>query len=173
MNNITKFSLILSTGILSACTNQNTVAQKKLAPVNNPCQKISSLIKAYDNNFDQIKMTKIKAKSSNTWKAKYNLVGENCHIWSWGGSQTTYACNISANNKATAENYYNDAKRITQQCLDDSWEMAERSRTHDDGLKTTFTSQDEEVSISAHLVPTGSVFSEKWTVYYYIGKPNL
>ncbi len=90
--------------------------KKKIAPVNNFCQKISPLIKAYDNGFEQIKMTKIKAKISNTWKAKYNLVGENCHIWSWGGEQTTYACNISANDKKTAIDYYQSAISTTQQC---------------------------------------------------------
>jgi len=178
MNNLLKTSLpvsisILSTCILSACVNQNTIVQKKLTPVTNACPKISALITAYDNNFEQVKISKIKANSSSNWKAKYNLIGENCTIWSWGGTQTTYACSISANNKQTAENYYADAKKITQQCLDNSWTMTEVPRKHDNGLKTTFTTPNKVASISAHLVPTGSIFNEKWTLYYYIGKPKL
>jgi len=172
MNNITKLSLILSSTLLSACVNQNTIAQKKITSVHNPCQKISALIKAYDNGFEQIKMTKIKAKVSNTWKAKYNLVGEDCHIWSWGGEQTTYACNVSANDEKIAIGYYQNAISTTQQCLDESWQIKEEPRSHDNGKKTTFTNTHNKVSISAHFVPLDSVFSEKWTVYYYVGKPK-
>ena len=172
MKNITKLSLILLTTLLSACANQNTIAQKNLAPVTNPCQKISALIKAYDNGFEQIKMTKIKAKVSNTWKAKYNLVGENCYIWSWGDTQTTYACNISANDEKTAIDNYQNAISTTQQCLDGNWHAKEEPRSNDNGNKTTFTSTTSKVSISTHLVPLDSLFSQKWTVYYYVGKPK-
>jgi len=173
MNNLSKISLLLSTGILSACVNQNTITQKKLAPVTNPCPKISALLKAYDNDFEQIKASNVKTNASNTWKAKYNIIGENCTIWSWGGSQATYACNISVSDKHTAESYYANAKRITQQCLDNAWTMAEMPRKHDSGLKSIFTAPDTAVSISAHLIPESTLFSEKWTVYYYIGKPTL
>ncbi|MCW8865992.1 MAG: hypothetical protein OQK09_04585 [Colwellia sp.] len=172
MNNITKLFIILSSTTLSACVNQNTIAQKKIAPVTSPCQKISALLKAYDTGFEQVKMTKIKAKTSNTWKAKYNLVGENCHIWSWGGENTTYACNISANDEKTAIGYYQAAINTTQKCLTNDWQVIEEPRSHDKGKKTTFNSTTSKASISAHFVPLDSVFSEKWTVYYYVGKPK-
>jgi len=173
MTNRTKLYLILPTVLLSACVNQNTIAQKKLVPVTNPCVKISALIKAYDNGFEQVKMSKVKAKISNTWKAKYNLVGENCHIWSWGGKDTTYACNISANDEKTANNYYQSAINTTQLCLTDDWQVKEESRNKNKGKKTTFTSINSKASISAHFVPLESMFSKKWTVYYYIGKPKF
>lgn len=173
INNLTKLSLITSTTLLSACVNQNNIAQQKLAPVTNPCPKISALLKAYDTGFEQIKMTKIKAKASNTWKAKYNLVGENCHIWSWGGADTTYACNISANQEKVAIEYYQSAINITKQCLPEGWQVKEEPRRHDEGSKTTFTSSSSKASISAHFVPLDSVFSKSWTVYYYIGRPKV
>ena len=51
MNKCIKLSLIFSPLVLSACVNQNTIAQNKLVPVTNPCQKISMLINAYDDGF--------------------------------------------------------------------------------------------------------------------------
>ena len=172
MNNLQKSFLIFSPLIISACVNQNTIAQKKLAPVTNPCQKITMLIKAHENGFEQIKTTKIKARISNTWKAKYNIIGENCHIWTWGNSETTYACNITANDKETAENYYNNAKQTIQQCLGDDWLMTEEPRKTDNGRKSTFRTPNKQVSLSAHIVPNESTFTDKWNIYYYIGNPN-
>ena len=173
MNNFTKLSLILSSTLLSACVNQNTVAQKKLAPVTNPCAKISLLIKAYDDGFEQIKTTKVQTRASNTWKAKYNIIGENCHIWTLGKTKTTYSCNITADNKMTAETYYQNAQQTIQQCLGDEWQMTEQPRKADNGRKSTFTTSDSQLSLSAHIVPLDSLFSEKWTIYYYIGSPKL
>lgn len=172
MNNLIKLSLIFSPLILSACVNQNTIAQNKLTTVTNPCQKISMLINAYADGFEQVKMTKINARISNTWKAKYNIIGENCHIWTWGNSQTTYACNITANDKETAENYYNNAKQTIQQCLGDDWLMTEEPRKSDEGRKSTFTTTNKQVSLSTHIVPLDSLFNDKWNIYYYIGNPN-
>ncbi len=172
MNNLIKLPLLFSPLILSACVNQNTIAQNKLTTVTNPCQKISMLISAYSDGFEQVKMTKIDARISNTWKARYNIIGENCHIWTWGNSQTTYACNITANDKETAENYYNNAKQTIQQCLDDDWLMTEEPRKSDKGRKSTFTTPNKQVSLSTHIVPLDSLFNEKWTIYYYIGNPN-
>ncbi len=172
MNNFTKIALILSSTLLSACVNQNTVAQKQLVPVTNPCAKISMLIKAYDDGFEQIKTTKVKARASNTWKAKYNIIGENCHIWTLGNSQATYSCNVTADNKVTAETYYKNAQQTIQQCLGEKWQMTEQPRKADNGRKSTFTTSDSQVSLSTHIVPLDSMFSEKWTIYYYIGNPN-
>ena len=172
VNNLIKLSLIFSPLLLSACVNQNTLAQNKLATVKNPCQKISMLVKAYENGFEQVKMSKIKTKISNTWKAKYNIIGDNCHIWTWGNSQATYACNITTNDGTTAENYYSNARDTIQQCLGDEWMMNEEPRKADDGRKSTFTSPDKQVSLSTHIVPVDSLFNEKWSIYYYIGNPN-
>ena len=172
MNNLTKLSLILSSTLLSACVNQNTIAQNKSSPVTNPCTKISLLVKAYDTGFEQVKLTRIKASVTNTWKAKYNIIGENCHIWTLGNSQTTYSCNISTDDKVMAETYYQNALQTIQQCLGDEWQMTEQPRKSDNGRISTFTSSSSQVSLSTHIVPLDSLFSEKWTIYYYIGSPN-
>jgi hypothetical protein len=172
MNNLKKLSLTFLPLLLSACVNQNTVAQKKLSPVTNPCQKITMLINAYDDGFEQIKMTKVNARASNTWKAKYNIIGENCHIWTLGRSQTTYSCNITANDKETAENYYKNAQQTIQQCLGNDWLMTEELRKSDTGRKSSFTTPSKQVSLSTHIVPVDSLLNKKWTIYYYIGTPN-
>ena len=172
MNNLKKLSLTFLPLLLSACVNQNTVAQKKLSPVTNPCQKITMLINAYDNGFEQVKMTEIKARVSNTWKAKYNIIGEDCHVWTWGKSQATYSCNISTNDKKTAEKYYNNAKQTIQQCLGMDWTMTEEPRKADNGRKSSFTTPSQQVSLSTHIVPQESLIAKKWTIYYYIGTPN-
>jgi len=171
MNNLTKLSLTLTSLLLTACVNQNIVTQKITAPVTNPCSKISLLINAYDDDFEQIKMTRIKTRATSTWKAKYNIIGDNCHIWTLGTTQATYSCNITANDKKTAESYYQKAQQTIQQCLDDTWQMNELPRKSDNGRKTTFTTPNSQVYISTHIVPLDSLFSDKWTIYYYIGNP--
>ena len=172
MNNLTKLSLTLSSLLLTSCVNQNTISQKKLAPVTNACSKISLLINAYDNGFEQIKMTQVQTRATSTWKAKYNIIGDNCHIWTLGTAQATYSCNITANDKKTAETYYQKAQQALQQCLGDTWQMSEHPRKADNGRKSTFTTPSSQVSVSTHIVPSDSLFSEKWTIYYYIGTPN-
>lgn len=172
MNNLTKISLILSSALLTACVNQNTIAQKELSPVANPCSKISLLVKAYETGFEQVKMSKVQSRASSTWKAKYNIIGENCHIWTLGNSQTTYSCNITTDDKEMAETYYRNAQQTIQQCLGDEWQMSEQPRKADNGRKSTFTTPSSQASLSTHIVPLDSLFSEKWTIYYYIGNPN-
>ena len=172
MNNLTKLSLVLASTLLTACVNQNTIAEKKLAPVSNPCSKINLLLKAYDTGFEEIKLTKVNARASNTWKAKYNIVGDNCHIWTIGGSRSTYSCNIKANDKESAEQYYQNAQRTIQQCLGDEWQMSEQSRKADNGRKSVFIKPNSTVTLSTHIVPLDSLFSEQWSVYYYIGNPE-
>jgi len=173
MNNLTKLSLILSSTLLSACVNQNTIAQKNLAPVTNPCTKLSLLIRAYDDGFEQVKTTKVKARATNTWKAKYNIIGENCHIWTLGTPQATYSCNITTDDKTTAETYYQNAQQTIQQCLGDQWQMTEQPRKADEGRKSTFTTSDNKLTLSTHIVPVNSAFNKRWTIYYYIGKPTI
>ena len=172
MNNLTKLSLALSSVVLTACVNQNLITQKQLAPVTNPCTKISLLIKAYDDGFEQVKMTKLQTKVTRTWKAKYNIVGNNCHIWTVGSTKTIYSCNITANDKKLAESYYQEAQQTIGQCLGDTWQMIEQPRKTDNGRKSTFTTPNKKISLSAHIVPLDNLFSKRWTIYYYIGNPN-
>lgn len=164
-----QLALITACTLLTGCVNQNTLAQKELKPVTNPCQKIDLLLKSYHNNFDGVKMTQVKSKSTRIWKAKYNLVGENCQIWTLGNAKLTYSCRVDAASKAQAENYYADAKKTTTQCLDENWKSSEQPRNNDAGTKIVFSNPSEEATISAHIVPSKTVFGEEWTVYYYIG----
>lgn len=171
MNNLKKLSLVLSPLLLSSCVNQQSITQKKLAPVTNPCQKISMLINAYEDGFEQVKMTKVKARVSNTWKAKYNIIGENCHIWTLGSSKTIYSCNITAGDKASAETFYHNAQQTIQQCLGDGSIMTEAPIAKSEGRKSIFTVPNKQVSLSTHIVPQNA-YGDKWTIYYYIGTPN-
>jgi len=171
MNNLNKLSLILSPLLLSACVNQQTIAQKKLTPVTNPCQKISMLISAYEDDFEQVKMTKIKTRVSNTWTAKYNIIGDNCHIWALDESKTIYSCNVTANDKDSAEQLYRNAQQTIQQCLGDDSIMSEAPTAKSNGRKSTFTVPNKHVSLSTHIVPQ-STFGDKWAIYYYIGNPD-
>jgi len=164
--------IVVSTITLSSCVNQNNIAEQQLEPVSNACQKIDLLINAYDNNFEQLKETKIKARVSNIWQAKYHLIGQNCKIWTWGAAQTTYSCNTIEVDEQNAKNYYQGAKKTLQQCLGTEWQLDESKRNNDNGLKAEYTTKDKTVTLSTHLVPSTGLFKSKWSVYYYIGKTN-
>ena len=171
-NQLKKLSIAVSIITLTSCANQNTIAQQQLEPINNACQKIDLLIKAYDNNFEQLKETQIKARVSNIWQAKYHLIGNNCKIWTWGSDQTTYSCNTIEVDEESAREYYEGAKEVVQQCLGNEWQLTESSRNHDDGLKAEYTTKNQATTLSTHLVPSSGLFQSKWSVYYYIGKTN-
>jgi hypothetical protein len=145
-------------------------------PTTNACSKLDLLKNAYYNDFSQIKETNVKGRVSNIWKAKYQLFGENCQVFSWGGKQHTYSCNLIAPNEESAQKYYQNAKRVTQECLGNEWRLEESKRKHDQGMKTSFINHDakpnEQVSFSTHLVPTSGLFSTTWTIYYYVGNSS-
>lgn len=165
-----KASAIVFTVVLSSCANQNTLAEKSLEPVSNVCQKIELLSKAYETNFEQLKQSEVKARASNIWQAKYHLIGNNCKIWSFGANKATYSCNTIEVEKKSAENYYANTKETLQQCLGDDWQLNESKRNHDDGMKAEYSTANNDMVISTHLVPSSGVFKSKWSIYYYLGK---
>ena len=176
MKIITKCTLILSSIFLTSCVNQNTKISANIMPLTNPCTKLDLLKSAYYDDFKQLKEIKVGGRVSNMWKAKYQLFGESCQVFSWGGKQHSYSCRLIAPDEETAKNYYHNAKKITQQCLGDEWQLEESKRKHDDGMKAVFTNHDikhsEQVSFSTHLVPTSGLFSTTWTLYYYVGNSS-
>lgn len=170
MKKYLKSLVILSPLLLASCVNQNTKITENLMPTTNACTKLELLQKAYYDDFSSLKGMKLT--SHNMWKAKYNLFGNSCQIFSWGNQQHTYSCSLMAPDEKTAKEYYQNAKTVTQQCLGTDWQQEESDRRNDDGLKTTFgnsVKDDDKFTISTHLVPTSSLFSTKWTIYYYVG----
>ena len=145
-------------------------------PTTNVCAKLELLKSAYHDDFSQLKETQVVGRVSNIWKAKYQLFGENCQVFSWGGEQHTYSCSLVAPNEVTAQKYYQSAKRITQQCLGEAWHLEESKRKNDEGMKASFTNHDakpdKKVTFSSHLVPTSGLFSTTWTIFYYVGNSS-
>lgn len=165
-----RYSLLMTSALISVgCANQNNIAQSELEPVSNACQKIELLSKAYQTNFDQLKETKVSARASNIWQAKYHLIGKNCRIWTWGVNQTTYSCNTIEVDEADAKKYFTEATQTVKQCLGSAWTLTENKRSHDEGYKAEFSSPDTKMTISTHIVPSSGIFSTKWSIYYYIG----
>jgi len=173
MNTSSKLTISLVSLLLASCVNQNTKVAANIMPTTSPCIKLDLLKKAYYDDFSQLKELKVGGRVSNIWRAKYQLFGENCQVFSWGGKQHNYSCRLVAPDEETAQSYYEGAKRVTQQCLGDDWHKEESPRSHDDGMKASFTNHDakpsEKVSFSTHLVPTSGLFSTTWTIYYYVG----
>ena len=173
MKTSAKLTLILTSILLTSCVNQNTKISAHIMPTSNACTKLNLLKSAYYDDFKQLKEVQIKNRTSQIWKAKYQLFGENCQVFSWGGKQHTYSCRLVAPDEEAAQSYYLNAKKITQQCLGDEWQLEESSRRYDEGMKASFTNHNakpsEKVTFSTHLVPTPGLFSTTWTIYYYVG----
>jgi hypothetical protein len=176
MKSYTKYTLILSSILLASCVNQNTKIAENIMPTTNACTKLELLKSAYYDDFSQLKEIKVSSRVSNMWKAKYQLFGENCQVFSWGGKQHTYSCRLVAPDEETAQKYYQNAKKITQQCLGEKWVLEESNRAHDDGMKTSFTNHNanpsKKVTFSTHLVPSSGLFSTTWTIFYYVGNSS-
>jgi hypothetical protein len=168
-----QYGLVISSMFMLGCTNQNLKISSTVMPTTNACTKLNALKSGYFDDFSQLKGTKVSSRASDIWKAKYQLFGKNCQIFSWGGKQHTYSCNIVAPDEHTAKQYYENAKNITQQCLGASWQAEELQRKHNDGIKTVFTENNDQlknkVTFSTHLVSSPGVFSQSWTLFYYVG----
>jgi hypothetical protein len=174
MKLLAALGLITSSVLISSCgntpVNSNLANDSLSKQIQNysACQKIDALINAYDNDFEKIKLNLLDSKISLIWKAKYNLVGNDCKIWSWGGGAQglTYSCSATAPNKDVAQQYYEDAKNKASECLDDSWAMVESPSKDNEGLKVDFDNTAKDIRISTHMVPTGGWSRSGWNVYY-------
>jgi len=176
MKSYTKYTLILSSILLASCVNQNTKIAENIMPTTNVCTKLDLLKSAYYTDFESLKEIKTSGRASNIWRAKYQLFGENCQVFSWGGKQHTYSCRLVAPDEETAQKYYRNAKEITQECLGEEWALEESNRAHDDGMKASFANHgakpNEKVTFSTHLVPSSGFFSTTWTIFYYVGNSS-
>ena len=181
MNFFSKSTLLLSSLFLASCTVQDPsktqayLKQANPSPVVRPCDKIDALINEYENSFERIKLKTINNRISKIWQAKYHLVGNSCQVWAWGSDSTTYACNVTAPDRETAQIYFDKAKEVTRGCLSDSWTMKEQARNNDDGIKVAFTTAKNDITLATHMVPTAGLFKSEWTVYFYVGssrQPN-
>jgi hypothetical protein len=168
-----QYGLVISSMFILGCANQNLEISSMVMPTSNACAKLNVLKAGYSDDFSQLKGTKVSSRASDIWKAKYQLFGKNCQVFSWGGKQHTYSCSIVAPDEDTANQYYENAKNVTQQCLGPTWQAEEFQRKHNDGVKTVFTEKSDElknkVTFSTHLVSSPGVFSKTWTLFYYVG----
>jgi hypothetical protein len=176
MKSYIKYPLILSSIFLASCVNQNTKIADNIMPTTNACAKLNLLKSAYYTDFESLKEIKTSSRASNIWRAKYQLFGENCQVFSWGGKQHNYSCRLVAPDEKTAQKYYQSAKKVTQECLGEQWVLDESNRAHDDGMKTSFTNHgakpNENLTFSTHLVPSSGIFSTTWTIFYYVGNSS-
>lgn len=172
MKSTIPLSILFISIFLTSCVNQNKKIAANIMPTTNACTKLSLLKDAYYDDFQSVKEIKMGARSSNVWRAKHQLFGENCQVFSWGGDQHTYSCRLTGLDEETAKHYYRNAKDTTQQCLGVTWQLTENKRVNDEGIKARFddaSNPDEKVSFSTHLIPSSGIFSTSWSLYYYVG----
>lgn len=165
---------LLFVTLLASCSSSTTETQANgqtalLPKVTNACTKVKALVSEYENDFDKIKASVISTRTSQIWKAKYHLVGDNCQVWAWGNDRHTYSCSNTAPNKEVAEYYFQNAKNTAESCLGTNWTAKESVRKKDNGYKVEFKNQNSDLVLAAHMVPTANLFKSEWTIYYYIG----
>ncbi len=174
MKLINKTPILLLAILLTSCSSNKENSQANEQPtllpkVTNACFKINALINEYENDFSKIKLSPIKTRIGQIWKAKYNLVGDNCQVWAWGNNKHTYSCSNTAPNKEIADYYFQNAKNTAETCLGESWNIKESARKNSNGYKVEFTKNDSDLMLSAHAIPTANLFKSEWTIYYYVG----
>jgi hypothetical protein len=168
-NALTLLLVILLTSCSSSREESIVNGQSTILPkVTNACYKIEALINEYENDFNKIKSSMINTRTSRIWKAKYNLVGDNCQIWAWGKNRHTYSCSNTAPNEEIADYYFQNAKKTAESCLGKDWTVKENARNNK-GYKVEFKKKNSDLMLAAHMLPTAHLFKSEWTVYYYIG----
>lgn len=167
--------LITSATLISSCVNTTVKSNPANETANQDaqtytaCEKINALVTAYSNDFQEIKLKVASTPISQRWTAKYNLVGKDCHIVSWGNQVTTYSCRLEVPSEDVAQEYFDIAKSETTACIGDSWKVTESPSNNEEGLRVAFDNPEKGMSISAQMVPAKGLFKTGWSVHYYIG----
>jgi len=169
------WGLITSATLISGCLSTTTESNLADESINQQvqrytaCEKIEALVTSYGNDFREIKLKEISTRISQSWSAKYHLVGNDCHIISWGNQVATYSCKLEVPDEVVAQQYFDIAKSETAACIDDSWKMTESPSNNKKGLRVAFDNADKGISISAQMIPTEGLLKQSWSVYYYVG----
>lgn len=154
----------LSLGLLSACSLPRDPQMQSRADEMSPCDKIDTLLGAYSSHFDAIKGPVLSQRYLDIWAAKVDAVGRGCQIWK-SGQHSTYMCTRNAPNRAVADEWYDKASAVMQQCLPD-WQQQSADNSERGIEGTVWTSATRKPTVGLQLVATGG---NHWVLYYFIG----
>lgn len=158
---------IVAIGLLA---NTALAAETQAAP--SICDVIGKLLGEHTTGFKTLRGNHANTRLGDIWKAKYNVVGNDCEIWRSGTKANMhYVCTRSAPGKAVADDYYQQARDTVRGCQLSGWTETELPRPGNAGVKTRFSATDGNVAIEIHEAKVSGVFKDQWTIYYILGEP--
>jgi hypothetical protein len=167
---IRKLSCVLiSVAALQACsTAQQAELDKKVAALTT-CEKVNALVAGHSKGFPQLRAAQTTSKYMDMWRARYNLVGEGCQVWGWGNAKFSYVCSLTEPSEQVAMEHFEQAKKITHECLGDSWSMKQGKRKQGDGVKAEFSVAGKNTVITVVAASSPTLFASEWKTYYFVG----
>lgn len=157
----------LAAAALAGCSVQST-EEIAVTQMSN-CEKVMALVDAHPNKFENIRKSLQSTRKITVWDARYHLIGNNCQVWSWGTGKTDYMCSLTSPNKETAMENFAKAKKLTQSCLGDTWQLSEQPRKVGNGIKASFTRPTGDTVVAIHAVETQGILRNEWTSYFFVG----
>ncbi len=133
-----------------------------------PCEKLDTLVEAYEQRFDPLKKHRVNTEYMETWQARYDLVGENCQIAQVDKDTVSYQCLETFKNQDDAVAAHRKAVALIRECVGDrGW--LEKEVESADSLKNHFILDDKTPVISVHTGKTLSRF-RPWITSLEVGK---
>lgn len=163
-----KLASVVFTGlVISGCSSvvtEQTAAIDQLTP----CNKIQTLLGAYDTRFESLKTTKVTTKFMDSWSTNYHLVGQHCQITAFDHDNVIYRCQNSYKEQVAAVTDHQKAVAFTRQCLlESNWHESQKESKN--SIRTTFVLDENTPVISIY---TGKTLSslKSWSTSLEIGK---
>jgi hypothetical protein len=156
---------IIST--LFGCNASLSPEQQAYADSLTTCQKIDGLLTSFNDGFKPLRAAQIQNKYSDSWAAKYHVVGNSCQIIIMGDGNTSYKCAKYYKEETPSRADYNTAVENIRECLGDQWSSTQS--TQNDTLKSIFNSGSNQAEMIIRSGPTLAKFGDKWQTTFEVG----
>ncbi|MCG7560036.1 MULTISPECIES: hypothetical protein [Pseudoalteromonas] len=115
--------LILPVALLSlaACQQLPDDVQRRVDTMNE-CEKVLALTQGTQNDFAQLKGSKVNSPLMSAWQPKAHLITDSCQINQYNSGNVAYECTKSFSIEADAATLFDDVAKQLSTCLGTSWQ---------------------------------------------------
>lgn len=170
-NSIVALSVCIASLLISAC-GAKAVKQEKLSETE-ACNRLQGLIEDHPNQFKKYRKNYMPHKLHGSWTAdKVIPSAKECQIWEWSTGLFNYACEWTAEEgKSEALANYQEASRIIQSCLGNSW-AAKTNTTKSGGENTVYSRDGSPTAVSVRYFEDARGWTSEWVNTVIVGDRN-
>lgn len=118
--------LILPVALLSlaACQQLPDDVQQHVDTMNE-CEKVLALTQSTQNDFAQLKGSKVDSPLMSAWQPKAHLIANSCQINQYNNGNVAYECTKSFSTETDAATLFDNVAQQLNSCLGATWQNTE------------------------------------------------